>query len=527
MKAIKRPAASPIETELKLALPGAEMATLEQRLARVPILTRREVTRREMHSVYYDTPDQNLHKLRVALRVRQIGTGKRARWRQILKLAGEDESALTSRGEWESAVPAAALEWSLLQATPWLELDADGALFRNLAPCFVTTFTRVSWLVRRRDRSVVEVSLDVGEIVAGEKRAPICELELELWAGEPKALFDIATAIARSIAVLPATFSKAERGYALAQNRLNVPRATRPPALTVRQPLSDAAARVLHEAFGQFITNLNMLRDADDAALVHQARVGWRRFKGAYRLFKPVFFANAARDATVAKVIPPAPPWALLEPLVAQLGELRDLDVAGSETLPVIADEYIAGDPDRKKNWQVLMQSFTHAAAARRHGLHALLAMPDIGAALLAFTEWLSHLPQAANSGDPVHGSGSSVAVAEIAMPPIRDWAAHRVARLHKHLRAATKAATFAHGNSADEHRVRILAKRLRYGIEALHALVAKNHRRDWHRLATDLQSRLGAKRDLVVASQLAAKFAADPGLAEFLRGLAVGINTR
>ena len=112
-------------------------------------------------------------------------------------------------------------------------------------------------------------------------------------------------------------------------------------------------------------------------------------------------------------------------------------------------------------------------------------------------------------------------------MPPLRDWAADRVARLHKQLRAATKAASFAHGNDADEHRVRILAKRLRYGIEALHASLAKNHRRDWHRLATDLQCRIGAKRDLVATSQLAAMLAADPGLAEFLRGIAVGINTR
>ena len=370
MKVTTRPTVSPIETELKLALPGANMATLEQRLARVPILSRRDVTRRQMYSVYYDTPDQDLRKLCAALRVRQIGTGNRARWRQTLKLAGEDESALTSRGEWESAVPNAALEWSLLQATPWLALDADGALFRNLVPCSVTTFTRVSWLVRCRDRSVVEVSLDMGEIVAGDKRAPICELELELLAGEPKALFD--TAIVRGIALLPATLSKAERGYALAQNRLHAPRAARPPALTARQSLSGVAARVLHEAFGHLITNLTLLRDADDAALVHQARVGWRRFKSAYRLFKPVFFANAARADTVANVIPPAPPWALIEPLLARLREMRDLDVAGSESLPVIADEYIAGDPARKKLAGV--DAVVHARCRRASAWPACIA---------------------------------------------------------------------------------------------------------------------------------------------------------
>jgi hypothetical protein len=41
-----------------------------------------------------------------------------------------------------------------------------------LAPIFVTTFERTSWLVRRRDGSVVEVALDVGQIAVGDKKLP-------------------------------------------------------------------------------------------------------------------------------------------------------------------------------------------------------------------------------------------------------------------------------------------------------------------------------------------------------------------
>ena len=114
MNVTKRPTVSAIETELFLALPGANLETLKQRLARVPILSRRDVTRRQMYSVYYDAPDQDLRKLCAALRVRQIGTGNRARWHPTRKLAGEGASAQTSRGERESADPNAALEWSLL-----------------------------------------------------------------------------------------------------------------------------------------------------------------------------------------------------------------------------------------------------------------------------------------------------------------------------------------------------------------------------------------------------------------------------
>jgi inorganic triphosphatase YgiF len=90
--------------------------------------------------------------------------------------------------------------------------------------------------------------------------------------------------------------------------------------------LTAAAGCVLREMLNQFTTNLNTLRHSDDPKLVHQARVGWRRFRSALRLFKPVLSVERM------------PSWEGLQPLLMTLSELRDVDVARLETLPQHAD---------------------------------------------------------------------------------------------------------------------------------------------------------------------------------------------
>ena len=155
------------EIELKLALPVSDPSGLAKRLARLALLARRKATHRHLHNVYYDTPGQILRQERVALRLRRIVGGAKPQWRQTLKMAGQGDSALSRRGEWEVSVSDAELALQGLQGTPWSQIDPDGGVFRALEPCFVTTFERTSWLVRRRDGSAVEVALDVGHITAG------------------------------------------------------------------------------------------------------------------------------------------------------------------------------------------------------------------------------------------------------------------------------------------------------------------------------------------------------------------------
>lgn len=485
------------EIELKLALPAHAPEALVQRLARTPVLARRKPTQLALHNIYFDTPGQLLHQARVALRLRRVGSADSPQWLQTLKMGGRSDSALSQRGEWETPVSGAELSWLALQATPWTDLDPDGHVFQALAPCFVTHFERTRWTVRKRDGSVVEVALDIGQVEQGDQRAPLCELELELLAGPPATLFEVARQIARSVAVLPANISKAERGYALALGTLALPVRAQPPALTSGMALADAAQCVLREMFAQFTSNLDTLRTSDDPEVVHQARVGWRRFRSALRLLRPALPTAAM------------PSGQALKPLLTFLGELRDLDVARTDTLPPLADAYVAGDARRAARWQAMDGALAQAAALQRKSVRYALDAPALGAALLATTEWLETFPAL-----PAAGPASPAL-----KMPLRRWARRRIVRLHQQLKRALKDAATPDG----QHRARILSKRLRYGLEALRGLLPKRQTQRWVQQATALQTGLGASRDMVQASVLAGRLDIDPVLVEFLRGVAVG----
>jgi inorganic triphosphatase YgiF len=485
------------EVELKLALTVAEGTDLAQLLGGTPPLRRHKAKLLQLHNVYYDTPDQLLRQQRIALRLRRVGEGAAAQWLQTLKISDQGDSALSQRGEWELPVAGAALSQQALAATPWSRIDPHGVIFAALKPCFVTRFERRLWLLRGAGGSLVEVALDQGQVLAGEESAAICELELELKAGAVGALFDLAQQLAASVAMLPLHLSKAQRGFALAQHALDAPLRAQPPVLDAAMPLPQAATRVLREMFCQFSANLLALHAFKDPELVHQARVGWRRFRSALKLFRRVLPAPPATGAELAT-------------LLAALGALRDLDVARLETLPALSGAFIAGDARRERAWQQANRRLTQAATVQRAQLLQTLETPALGAALLGITRWLEEPDtQALSTAEGVRDES------------LRHWSRRRVARLHVQLQLALKDCA----TPAGQHRARILAKRLRYGIEALRPLLSERRTRRWYQQAVEVQTGIGAQRDLLQAARLLADNVADRGLAEFLRGVAAGRN--
>lgn len=481
------------ETELKLALPHGDPTELQRRLARSAVLKRRKPVQQQLLSIYFDTPGQFLAQHAAALRVRRIGRVDAPHWVQTLKTGKRGDSALSRRGEWESPVAGPALEQDALDAVAWARLDPHGKVHAALSPCFETDFTRTIWMVRRRDGSAVEVALDIGHVVSGDKRTPICELELELKAGPVSALFDIALQIAATVPVLPLGMSKAQRGYALATGSVNAPVLANPPRLRAGASLLDTARSVLREMFGQFTANLTAMRHSDDPQIVHQARVAWRRFKSARRLFKPVL-------ATMA-----TPDWKVLDPLLAFLGEMRDLDVAHTETLPPLRDAYVAQDGSRARTWDAMLSSLAQARGERRTAVRYALEQPGVGLCLLQTTEWLE---QTLAAQDTMRHQ-----------PPLRRWADQRTRRLYARLKLAGKQAR----DPQSLHAVRILAKRTRYSIDALRSVLPQHTVRKSYRQAMDMQKSIGADRDLDQAIALLTDNDTRADLVAFLRGVAAG----
>ena len=201
------------ELELKLTLLPDAQGTLTDWLLQQPGV--KDLGERHLVNVYFDTPTLALNQQHIALRVRQVGE----RFIQTLKTKGAFVDGAHQRQEWEWPMTSADLDLSLLADTP---LGGEAALAK-LVPVFETNFTRRVLLLQDGD-SVIECALDRGEIIAGQKRMPLCELELELKAGDASAIQAWGVRLAAQAPVLVNLISKAEQGYFLAGHYQPQPR---------------------------------------------------------------------------------------------------------------------------------------------------------------------------------------------------------------------------------------------------------------------------------------------------------------
>jgi inorganic triphosphatase YgiF len=206
------------EVEIKLKCPRQKVeAFLEHPLLHALDAHARPGRHRIM-SVYYDTPDLLLRQAGVALRLRRIDSN----WVQTLKASGRRQGGLTTRREWEMPVAGPALELDRFGGT-----DADLVIkalrehdmAQKLKAQFRVDFIRMDWMIRPFPRTQpmfrTEVVLDRGEILAGGRREPVSEIEVELLHGRVKDLQRVADMFKRDVGLAEEEASKARRGYAL------------------------------------------------------------------------------------------------------------------------------------------------------------------------------------------------------------------------------------------------------------------------------------------------------------------------
>ena len=236
----------PLEIELKLALPQQQAATFIKLMAR----RRHPPVQQALHTRYFDTPDFALSAQGVALRVRQAGR----RWLQTLKTEGERSGGLSRRAEYETAITRGTPDWG--RFPDGAQALAPQALRAQLAPVFETRFERTAWQIKGKHGAVIEVALDVGEVRAGQRSQPICEIELELKAGQPDALFELAQRWAQQLDVIPLDVSKAERGVRLAHDQNAEPVKSDPLVLDRSMSVEAGFAAMCQACLAQFQGNL-------------------------------------------------------------------------------------------------------------------------------------------------------------------------------------------------------------------------------------------------------------------------------
>jgi triphosphatase len=461
-----------MEIELKLALPSSQVAAFLQLMAR----RRGAPTQQLLVTRYYDTPDFALNALGVALRIRRVGR----RWLQTIKTEGERRGGLSQRAEFEMPVTRGRPDWSRFPAEA-LALVPD-ALRVQLVPVFETRFERTAWLVGGRSGAKIEVALDVGDVRAGAHRLAVCEIELELKAGEPDALFELAQGWAERLDCLPFDVSKAERGVRLARGHADEPVKSVPLALGRNMSVEAGFAAIVQSCLAQFQANLPGVLASADIEYVHQARVALRRLRAALRVYrKACVLPDALMDG--------------LRTLAGALGPARDWDVLCGETLPAIAPHY-----QSEAGWQQGAAVLEAHRIEVRAAMQAALRQARPGAWLLAYQRWLLQ-----------HGWRAAPEPQRFAQfAPLKQWARRSLQKGHRPI--VRGARVFAQLQQPQRHALRIAIKRQRYAAEFFQTLFAGRRQLEYLDMLREAQDSLGRSNDARVAWQLLTDAQLDTG---------------
>ena len=276
------------EFELKFEIPQTGL----QRV--VTALKAGKTSRERLQARYFDTEDEALARNGVVVRVRKEGR----RWVQ------------TAKGP--SSGPLERLEHnvSLARQANGAEPDVDlarhagtpvgkaiakalnlkvGAAYPELAPLYETDVQRVTRLVAV-DGSLVEIALDQGRILSGNKSMPICELEVELKTGKPEHAVALARQWCAEYGLSLSSITKSMKGQRLRNAQLSVPAVSATaPAFHRDATGAGIAVAVLQSCLNQILPNASELAAASTAPdpiqpeHIHQLRVAIRRLRTALR----------------------------------------------------------------------------------------------------------------------------------------------------------------------------------------------------------------------------------------------------
>jgi len=455
------------EVELKLEVSAAAAAALGQ-----SALLAGESHQAQLHSTYFDTPDHALAAAGVSLRIRRAGRSRV----QTIKADHDDAAGLFARSEQERKVA---------DETPVLDADTLvpkllGARADALAPLFKLRYARRTWDFDRVG-SKIELAIDRGETVAGNRRAPFEEVELELKQGEPAALFALAREIAAHAPVRLGVISKAERGYRLLAGNCGAAKAERV-ALDARMTAAGSLRRIANNCMRQFRLNETVLLERHDIEATHQARVALRRLRTAFRVYCKMLsddrFDHLEREAR----------W-----LIGELGETRDVHVLIERAEP-----------------GPLRDRLDEALAIADDRVDAVLASARARAFPLDLAQWLTT------------GSWTNDAVsADRRDQLVKHCAAKALDRLRR--RVKQRGRELETIDATERHRARKAAKKLRYAVEFFAPLFdSARERRRCDRFIVALkrlQDELGTLNDIAVAPMLLDKLGltGEPGASTLL----------
>ena len=370
------------ELELKFAVPSYQQSVLRKNI------DTKTAQQQRLSAYYFDTPNQDLAKKGIALRIRF----EDSQWVQTLKTAGDGvakrvelNTVLSLTGtpdtlDVSSFVPDVSLITEptvVAQLTNIMPLDQ---LAQALTVQYFTDVQRTSRQIKKNN-SRIEIAYDIGKVGIGRlnsqkhannhglTQSDIHEIEFELLEGDPSDLIEVAKTWCKKYKLYLSTVIKAQRGSLLLANKqFAEPVKADLAVLQLHKGISQFAflQAVVNNCLVQILPNASAIAEGSpDGNLVHQLRVGIRRLRTALKHFK---FAQDYID----------PNWLMvLKQTFSLLGEYRDKEILQIKTQPLLesvgaphvewstAVDIMPIDAVRANDFQILLLEligFTHLA---------------------------------------------------------------------------------------------------------------------------------------------------------------------
>ena len=345
------------ELELKVELSKSDVERLRGELT-ASELAIGPPTGKRLRSVYFDTPEHDLHAAGISLRLRRHNGG----WLQTVKADQHVEGGASNPIELEAPVDREEPDLAKIADKKIKRAAQKAAKGTTLKPVFETIVQRTTRTIKAQG-SEIELAVDDGEVRAGDEAREVREAELELKAGDAEGLLLAAEALLAGHELKLSTRSKAERGYRLVLQKMGTsqePEKARPIRIARKDTCAKAFAAILQSAVRQILVNREAVLQTDDPNGAHQLRIGLRRLRSALRALRPLcdrsslgIFERCARD------------------MGRCVGALRDADVLISSIHAPV--EAAASD---KAGFAELLETLTRGRQRRRDEVRAALRGP-------------------------------------------------------------------------------------------------------------------------------------------------------
>ncbi len=471
------------EIELKLTVTPEDFAVL-QASHDFHALLGKPVGTGTLDTIYFDTPKFELRDRGLTLRVRRDGE----RFIQTIKSLPEASPSAIERHEREQLVPDRRPDLGALPDAALAAVFTD-RIRAALKPVFETHIRRTLHRIADPARGI-EVAFDEGEIVAGDRTLPVCEIELELKHGDRVALFELARSIVDAIPAQLALAAKSERGYELAAGKRRRAIVVDPAELTPGISAARAFQQICRDCLRQLIANVPAMRNRDAGAL-HQMRIALRRMRTAISLF-----AEILHDHQVAQI------KAELKWFGRELSPARDLDALLAEVMRPLRKQH----PDNR-GLRSLYRTFSrqrlieYRRAAEATGSARFRRLLIETLAWVETGEWVTTTDEVARARRE---------------RPIEQHAADQLARRRKKVRKRGREIQAL--DPIHRHRLRIQVKKTRYATEFFAGLFKRRKAaRRGAKLLNALkrmQNSLGGLNDVTTRRTLCAEILAKPGRA-------------